>query len=322
MSRSGIAHEVEITRKVRFCAAHHFKLPSVSEAEATARYGKSANPEGHGHNYELAIAVRGPINPATGMVMNLTDLKRLLHALVIDPLDFKNLNTQVPLFRAQLPCLENMACGLWPVLASRLDALAMRLQWIKIAEADDFWVMYAGRQSIEAPLMSAQPTSSDSKAACTPSPSAAGCDVRLTRRYEFCASHRLYNPAMNDAENRQTFGKCSNPNGHGHNYQLEVTVSGTPDPETGLLVDLMALDRCVDDTLLQAVDHKDFNRDVPFMAGQIPTTETIVVAFWQQLQARIPGPAKLYALRLQETRNNVAEYRGEHSNPEEAPCHE
>jgi 6-pyruvoyltetrahydropterin/6-carboxytetrahydropterin synthase len=134
--------------------------------------------------------------------------------------------------------------------------------------------------------------------------------VYLTRRYEFPASHRLYNPAWSDAENARVFRQCNNPNGHGHNYDLEVTVSGTPDARLGMVVDIYELDQIVKQHLLDRVDHKNLNVDVDFMQGVIPTAENIVQAFWQELSPHIPSPAKLARLRLVETRNNAAEYWG------------
>jgi 6-pyruvoyltetrahydropterin/6-carboxytetrahydropterin synthase len=133
----------------------------------------------------------------------------------------------------------------------------------------------------------------------------------LTRRYYFSASHRLYNPAFTEAQNWEVFGLCNNPNGHGHNYELEVTVSGQRDAKTGMLVDIVKLDDIIKTRLIDKVDHKHFNLDVDFMDAIIPTAENIVVSFWEQLEMHIPAPARLFKLRLVESRNNAAEYHGE-----------
>ncbi len=133
----------------------------------------------------------------------------------------------------------------------------------------------------------------------------------LTRKYEFCASHRLYNPTFSETQNWEVFRECSHVNGHGHNYELEVTVSGTPDPVTGMLVDIYELDQVVQRVLLQKMDHRHLNFDVDFLKDLIPTAENIVWACWGQLESCIPGEAKLHRLRLMETRNNFAEYAGE-----------
>lgn len=133
----------------------------------------------------------------------------------------------------------------------------------------------------------------------------------LTRKYEFPASHRLYNPAWSDEENARVFRQCNNPNGHGHNYELEVTVKGQPDARLGMVVDIYELDQVVKREILDRVDHKNLNIDVEFMQGLIPTAENIVWAIWRELAPHIPGSASLARLRLVETRNNFAEYRGE-----------
>ena len=134
--------------------------------------------------------------------------------------------------------------------------------------------------------------------------------VYLTRKYDFPASHRLFNPDFDDAENARVFRQCNNLNGHGHNYELEVTVKGSPDPRLGMVVDIYALDQLVNRFILERVDHKNLNLDVDFLQGVIPTAENIVLAFWKELSPHIPAPAQLARLRLVETRNNFVEYRG------------
>jgi 6-pyruvoyltetrahydropterin/6-carboxytetrahydropterin synthase len=132
----------------------------------------------------------------------------------------------------------------------------------------------------------------------------------LTRIYDFPASHRLFNPAFTDAQNNTIYRECNNPNGHGHNYTLEVTVCGLPDAESGMLIDIRALDALVKARILDWVDHRHLNFDVPFLANTIPTAENVAVAFWQQLDAHVPGAAKLYRLRLHETKSSFVEYYG------------
>jgi 6-pyruvoyltetrahydropterin/6-carboxytetrahydropterin synthase len=133
----------------------------------------------------------------------------------------------------------------------------------------------------------------------------------LTRKYEFPASHRLYNPSWSDEENARVFRQCNNPNGHGHNYELEVTVKGIPDARLGMVADIYELDQIVKKIILDRVDHKNLNVDVNFLQNIIPTSENIVRAFWQELAPHIPQPAQLARLRLVETRNNAAEYFGD-----------
>ena len=133
--------------------------------------------------------------------------------------------------------------------------------------------------------------------------------VTVTRRATFSASHRLYNPDLSEKENAELFDKCANLHGHGHNYVLEVTVAGEPDPKTGYVIDLKRLKEIISREVLAKVDHKHLNMDVDFMRGIIPTAENIARAIWSVLEPRIPQ-GSLYRIRLHETENNVVEISG------------
>ena len=134
--------------------------------------------------------------------------------------------------------------------------------------------------------------------------------VYLTRRMYFSAAHRLHSEALSAEENAQIYGLCNNPAGHGHNYELEVTVKGEPDPVTGMVIDLKVLKDIVQHVIIDRVDHKHLNTDVDFMRGLVPTAENIVVAFWGQLRDKIPN-GQLYELTLYETPRNIVAYKGE-----------
>jgi len=134
--------------------------------------------------------------------------------------------------------------------------------------------------------------------------------VTVTRRMRFNAAHRVHNPELSDAENSRLFGKCNNPNWHGHNYTLDVSVEGNVDATTGYVCDLSQLKAIVEREVIDHVDHKNFNLDVPFMKGVIPTSENIVLAFWNILSSRV-APARLTKLVLWETENNYVEYTGQ-----------
>lgn len=136
--------------------------------------------------------------------------------------------------------------------------------------------------------------------------------VYVTRRATFSASHRLYNPSFSEEKNFEIFGKCANPNGHGHNYVLEVTVGGEPKKETGYVIDLSKLKKILKDEIVNRVDHKHLNYDVDFLKGVIPTAENLAKSFWDILTTKI-NDGKLFSIRLQETENNVVEYRGKGS---------
>ena len=134
--------------------------------------------------------------------------------------------------------------------------------------------------------------------------------VTVTRRLHFNAAHRVHNPALSEDENQRLFGRCNNPNWHGHNYILDVSVEGDIDAETGYVVDLAKLKEIVEREIVSVVDHRNLNLDVPFMADVIPTSENIVVAFWRRLESRV-APSRLTRIVLWETDNNYVEYRGE-----------
>jgi 6-pyruvoyltetrahydropterin/6-carboxytetrahydropterin synthase len=134
-------------------------------------------------------------------------------------------------------------------------------------------------------------------------------DVFVTRQVHFNAGHRLFNPARTRAWNERTYGPCANANGHGHNYVLEVTVRGRPDPSTGYVVDLGDLKAILERAIVRPCDHRNLNKDVDFLKGVIPTAENLVVAFWKRIAPRI-RTGELHCVRLFETPRNFAEYRG------------
>ncbi len=134
--------------------------------------------------------------------------------------------------------------------------------------------------------------------------------VTITRRLLFNAAHRVHNPALSEEENHRLFGKCNNPNWHGHNYTLDVSVTGEVEERTGYVIDLGALKQIVEREVINKVDHRNFNLEVDFMRGVIPTTENIIVGMWRVLEPAI-RPARLTKLVLWETPNNYVEYDGQ-----------
>lgn len=133
--------------------------------------------------------------------------------------------------------------------------------------------------------------------------------IYVTRREVFASAHRLHNPSWDDAKNNEVFGKCNNPNFHGHNYTLEVVVAGEVDPETGYVIDLKILKDIIREKIIRKVDHKNLNLDTDFLQGIIPTAENIAIGIWGQLVDAIPT-GSLFAIKLYETENNYVEYRG------------
>jgi len=133
--------------------------------------------------------------------------------------------------------------------------------------------------------------------------------IELGRRYRFAASHRLHTSQLSEDENWRVFGKCNNPYGHGHNYILEVSVSGDVDPATGMIANLADLDAFVERRVLEEFDHKSLNEDVPAFREKVPTTENLCIEIFQRLKT-FPK-ARLERVRVQETGNNSFEYSGE-----------
>ncbi len=136
--------------------------------------------------------------------------------------------------------------------------------------------------------------------------------IYVTRKAHFNAAHRLHNPSKSDDWNRETFGKCNNPNWHGHNYVIEVTVAGTPNPDTGYLIDLGKLKSIIKEKILDPCDHRNLNNEVSFLKGIIPTSENLAKAFFEQIEADVAlvagGDAMLYSVKLFETERNIAEF--------------
>jgi 6-pyruvoyltetrahydropterin/6-carboxytetrahydropterin synthase len=131
----------------------------------------------------------------------------------------------------------------------------------------------------------------------------------VTRRVHFNAAHRLHNPKHSDEWNRQTYGKCNNPSFHGHNYEMDVTVTGEVSGETGYVMDLDELKRITERVVLSRLDHANLNLDVPWFQDVIPSVENIAIVCWRELRAALP-PERALRLRLWETPRNYVEYEG------------
>jgi len=138
--------------------------------------------------------------------------------------------------------------------------------------------------------------------------------VYVIRKEHFNAAHRLFNPAWSDEKNQEIFGPCANTNWHGHNFELIVTVKGHPDPETGFVYDLKQLGDLIKKEIIDQVDHKNLNLDVPFMKDKLASCEVLVMEFWNILAPKITSTsttAVLHKIHLIETNKNSVEYFGE-----------
>lgn len=134
--------------------------------------------------------------------------------------------------------------------------------------------------------------------------------VYLTRQEHFNAAHKLYNPSWTREQNEEVFGACANENWHGHNYNLYVTVKGEPHPETGFVYDVKKLSAIINEQVIQHLDHRNLNLDVPFLAGKLCSTENLAIAIWNQLIPHIPSGVQLHCIKLYETPRIYVEYFG------------
>jgi 6-pyruvoyltetrahydropterin/6-carboxytetrahydropterin synthase len=268
-----------ITRRATFSASHRYWLPELSAEQNRARFGACSLEPGHGHNYELTVAMGGGLD-ADGMVLNLSEVKHAIREQVTAQLDFRCLNGVWPEFalerpEAMLPTTEALALAIWRRLAPHLPLLGLRLH-----ETDTLWADVLG-DSMEA---------------------------FLTIRTHFAAAHRLARPELTAEQNDAIYGKCARPHGHGHNYLLEVTVRGSIDPRTGMVCDLAALQERVDALVVEPFDHTFLNKDVAHFATTVPTAENIALHIADLLSAPVAElGATLHKIRLQESPNNAAE---------------
>jgi len=270
-----------LTRVAKFSAAHNFWLPDRSAEENRRLFGPAAREGPHGHNYRVEVTIAGEIDPALGMVVNISDLEAVLDRVVVKKLEATWLNRDIAYFNATVPTLENLAVYLVGKLEPEIPT--GRVDTIRLYEMDDFYVDYHPHRGDDAML--------------------------FVRKYDFCASHRLHSAAISDEENRRLFGKCNNLHGHGHNYTLEVAVTGQIDPVTGMLVDLVKMDNVVNERVIEYLDHKNLNVEISEFQDWVPTTENVTRVVWQRLVDHLP--AKLARVTVQETPNNFFEYMGD-----------
>ena len=272
-----------ITRRTCFSSSHRYWLPEFSADNNAACFGACAIAPGHGHNYELIVSMAGGLD-SDGMVLNLSNVKNSIRNEVTDQLDYRFLYDAWPEFdinKAEgcLPTTEALARIIWTRLMPHLPLVALRLY-----EHPRLWADYLGN----------------------------AMDAYLTIRTHFAAAHRLAKEELSQKENEKLYGKCARPNGHGHNYLVDVTVRGSIDKRTGMVCDLSALQCLVDDLIVEPFDHTNLNKDIPYFAQCVPTAENIALHIADRLKKPIKAiGASLHKIRLQESPNNAAEVYAE-----------
>jgi 6-pyruvoyltetrahydropterin/6-carboxytetrahydropterin synthase len=270
-----LPEKVTLARRAYFSSGRVLRHADWSDEKNREVFGKRARP--HGHDYSLTVFYTGTPGEEDGMIVNLTDIKPIL-ARVLAPLDGKFLN-ELEAFRDHPPTAENLVNFLWQELPKQIAGGV--LTRLCLQEAPDFWIV---------------------KLPDT---------MRVTKKYEFAAAHRLHAPTLSEAENNARYGKCNNPSGHGHNYGLEITVEGTPDAQSGVLLSPETFDKIVDEEVFDRFDHKHLNEDCPEFENLIPTSENLARVIFDLLQKRIAElnqpDLKLARVGLNETQKNYFE---------------
>lgn len=252
-------------------------MPELSEAENIQKFGACTRSPGHGHNYVLYVYMAGELDEY-GMVLNLSDVKHIIKREITSQLDFSYVNDAWLEFQETLPTTENMARVIWQRLAPYLPIVR-----IQLFEHPELWADYLGNEM----------------------------EAYLSIATHFSAAHRLARPDLSYEKNCEIYGKCARPNGHGHNYHLEVTVKGEIDPRTGMTVDLGDLQKAIDDYVVEPFDHTFLNKDIAYFAEVVPTAENIAVHIRDLLQEPIRElGAELFKVKLVESPNNSCEVYG------------
>lgn len=265
-----------LSRRVDFSAMHSYQVPGWTDEKNKTVFGLCSNPNGHGHDYQLEVMVRGKLVQKSGIVVNTVDIKKVVGDFIERELNGKFLNKELPHFRTNIPTTENIVAYLWESIAPLL--LDCDLHRLRLHE-NHYLVSEKGEGNM----------------------------VTLTRKYHFSAAHRLHSEQLTEEENLHLFGKCNNPYGHGHNYYLEVSVKGEPDPITGMVTDLSILDKTVESLVLDKFDHKHLNLDMDDFKGLNPTSEVVAKVIYELLDPFIPN---LHKIGLWETEKNYFEYAG------------
>jgi len=266
-----------VNRRAQFSASHRYWLSTLSDAENVKQFGACTNFPGHGHNSVLYVSMVGNVDDS-GMVLNLSDVKHVIAREITSQLNFSYLNTAWPEFEQSLPTTENLARIIWQRLAPHLPLVN-----IQLFESPELWADYQGKDM----------------------------QAHLTVSTHFSAAHRLAKNDLDLDQNTAIYGKCARPNGHGHNYHLEVTISGEMDQSTGMIADLGQFQNIIDEFVLQPLDHTFLNKDIPYFADIVPTAENIAIYIQNVLTQPIQAlGAQLYRVKLIESPNNSCEVYG------------
>ncbi len=258
-----------LTREVRFAINHREEDESQAVTNAYAGYPSLS---GLGHYFTLAVTVSGDLSRDSSYLLNIKDIDQTVRRIVI-PRIAETVRHHPKDFGASL------LLDLFTLLESAWKSVTLEKLVLSLSPFLNLSI-----HSSERPM------------------------TRLSQKFEFAASHRLHNPALSDEKNRQTYGKCNNPHGHGHNYELQVTLAGTANT-TGLLVDIPAFEEAVARTVIDRFDHKNLNIEVPEFAAQIPSVENIAKVIYTLLKPKLQSQtARLASVTVWETPKTWCEY--------------
>jgi 6-pyruvoyltetrahydropterin/6-carboxytetrahydropterin synthase len=271
-----------ITKRIEFSSSHFFADPNQGREKNLAQFGKEMNT--HGHNYLLELSLEGAIDPVTGMVINTVELKERMLQL-LEEFDHRHLNLDLPYFKEKLPTVDHIAHTLGDLFQEKNRDLT--LSRVRLYETEESFADYQASSSVK--------------------PSLAALAYH-TQVYRFSSAHRLHSKQLSDAENRRIYGKCNNPNSHGHNYLLYVTLQGTPDPQTGSLQDIEKTRQLIQREISDRYDHHYLDQDFDEFRNKVSTAENILIIIWNRLFPMLSN--SLYKLKLIETRDNYFEYFG------------
>jgi 6-pyruvoyltetrahydropterin/6-carboxytetrahydropterin synthase len=259
-------HIVRLSREVRFGLAGELAHSSNSFAGQPVM-------EGMAPFVAMTVAVSGPIDPATGMLVNIKKIDEVVR------------HRAVKILREATGTRSREVTGvldeLFDGISKSLTAGELHVTGVAVAVSP--YLSFAIQRE-ERPM------------------------VRLSQRFEFSAAHRLHSERLSREENIEVFGRCNNPNGHGHNYELEVTVAGEPNPKTGVVMSIGDLQALVNEHIVNVFDHKHLNLDCAEFRNLNPTVENIACVLYRRLKPHMPGDTKLASIRVWETPKTMCEY--------------
>ncbi len=286
---------ITMTRLLQFSAAHQNWEDNLTEAQNLEVFGLDASPHPAGYTYTLEVSVSGYTDHKTGLLLNIKEIDHLVRETITLPLNGKSINFELPEFFLHPVTPETLTVYVVNEIIPRLPS-NITLTKVSLSPLPNLQVQW---ESLECQFERGK------------------APMLLTRKYEFSASHRLHSTALSNEENQNLFGKCNNPNGHGHNYELEVTVSGPIDSKSGRIISLDQLDEIVNSQVVDRYDHRHLNLDIPEFAELIPTSENIIRVIWDRVSPALAEPIRLHTIKLRETARNFFEYSGEESDSHE-----